>query len=155
MYRASGAGANWTYNSYDPKDAKTTIPKFDLSQCGFNTGSGGYCRKRRGDLWLKNEYQRLSAFNFTAAKCHVSSNGEKWVDLLNIFKSKDYDVNDWYRALQDIDANYGWPLYADNDICVKKTITDYYWKLNPSDFAISSNYSSALILFLIYAILLY
>ena len=72
-----------------------------------------------------------------------------------MFKIKNYDVNDWYRALYDIDANYGYPLYAVNDICVKKTITYYYWKVNPSDFAISSSYNSALILFLIYVILLY
>ena len=53
-----------------------------------------------------NEHQRLSTFNFTAAKCHVSSNREKWVDLLNILKAKNYDVNDWYKELQDINSNF-------------------------------------------------
>ena len=155
LSRTSGAGVSCSYTSYNTTDSKSTIPKTDLSMCGFNTGTQGYCRKRKGDKWFVSDYQIYGSNNITNAKWHILSTGENWVDLQRLFKDNKYDINNWYKALKDIDPDYGWPLYADNDIWVQKTITNSYWKIDPSDSAISISYSISLALFILFAVIVY
>lgn len=126
---ADGSGVDCKYTTYnDPTDPTKAVDATDKSKCGFNTGTAGYCTKRKGDSWFTDINSKVQAIDFTQFKCHVSTGVTTCYDVKNNVLDKNKDtVLDYSKALLFTNENLGWGLYADNDKCVKKAITLAYW----------------------------
>lgn len=110
-----------TYN--DPADATKEVAKSEAPKCGFNTDNSYYCNKRVGDSWFQDAYTSLKAKDVTSYTCHVDS---AWTtcqsfvvpnaDVLKTLSKRQYEV-----------AAGAWAAVANNDRCVKNSVTLAYW----------------------------
>lgn len=152
LVRFQGAGLDCIFTQFDKDNSTKGVNITDVSFCGFNRDTSGYCKKRKGDVWFTDAYQRLIRIGFDKINCHILSDGETCSSMLSSVSSNTNNViNNFYRALKDVEGEIGWPVYADNDICVRETITNVYWDY-ASDNAMNTQIVSGV--YLISAILL-
>lgn len=135
LIRYQGAGLTCNYTIFKGTDPKSQSEnKTDVSICGFNSFTHGFCRKRKGDTWFVDAYSRIMRIDYAKMNCHIMSSVETCYAFTES-KTQQENLRKWYTALQDVDYDYGWPLYAENDECVKDTITDGYWDVKEPDYS--------------------
>lgn len=116
------------YNTFnDPADATKAVAKTDASYCGFNKDGTAYCGKRKGDPDFQNALKKMQALSgFDALNCHVNT-GFATCDKALKLVTKDLYIA-FVRALTvTVEAGGRYATYANNDDCVKKSITLAYW----------------------------
>jgi len=136
-------GMSCYYLSYSGPNPDTPTNKTDYSTCGFNNVTNAYCKKRKGDPWFLKAYDNYKIFNFTTLSCHPSSTINDCKDIVDI--KADWKIN-FEKAILEVDKDYGYPLYASNDVCVAKVVTKNYWQGTHPDLSSSLNICATLMI---------
>jgi hypothetical protein len=127
-YKQKGAGVECKYKTNSDKATRDVTDKTDSSICGFNKDSSGYCRMRKGDKFFQDVIQKYAKIDKTQISCHPKS----LVITCDSFLKK-VDENlliDFQQANLNIiyEDERGYPLFANNDKCVAKSITAEFWQ---------------------------
>lgn len=113
------------YTTFNDATATATkgVDKSEAPKCGFNTDNSYYCNKRVGDSWFQGAYSTLKGKDVTSYTCHVDS---AWTacqsfvdpnaDLLTTLAKRQYEVTPG-----------AWAAVANNDKCVRSSVTLAYW----------------------------
>lgn len=109
----SGNGQNCTFVTNSRVDSTDFFEASDLSKCGFNRDTAGYCMMRKGDDWFLDYHKSYANYDLTKLNCHSASYLDRCSDLLNM--DKDIRFN-FTRAVMAVDSvEFGYPLIANND----------------------------------------
>jgi hypothetical protein len=121
------------YIAYTGTTATTEVPVDGVAVCGFNGDTSLYCDKRIGDSYFQNTYTKVKGLDLTSYTCHVNSawnSCQSFVvqnkDLLLEVVKRQYEVQ-----------TRGYAKVANNDKCVKNSITLGYWGTVDSSFGYS------------------
>jgi hypothetical protein len=121
-----------TYNDLTAT-ATTGVNKESTATCGFNGDTNYYCEKRTGDSYFQNSYAKMTKLDLTSYTCHVNSDWRSCLsfvapnkDLLQEVAKRQYEV-----------SPRGYAKVANNDKCVKSSITLGYWLTVDSSFGYS------------------
>lgn len=146
-YKQKGAGVTCKFKTNSDKTTKDPVERQDTSICGFNKDTSGYCRMRKGDKFFQDVIQKYSKIDKTQISCHP----ESYVVTCDSFLKK-IDANlliDFQQANLNVieEDNRGYPLYANNDKCVAKSITAMFWQGRSPDsgYMVNSIYAMALL----------
>ena len=123
--RENGSGEKWNFYGYsNPSSPTQTELLTDYSQWGFNNVDAGYCDVRKGDkefTSVYSDYKQLISNN--TSKCHISSNV---FDCANSTDTTRELKSNWTKAkFITMQGNYA--AVANNDDCVKSSITGAFW----------------------------
>ena len=101
----------------------------EKSFCGFNLNPGAYCNQRKGDaLYLKYIAEFKAAYQ-QGVVCHTSSDNHKAIDVdCAALLKKMPGFNLLHRQATFIIRNGGNAQVAANPVCVKDTLTKYFWE---------------------------
>lgn len=121
-----------TYNDAGAT-ATTGVNKESTATCGFNGDNNYYCEKRVGDSYFQNTFTKMKALDLTSYTCHVNS---AWGSCQSFaVPNKDLLLEVVKRQLEV--AARGYARVANNDKCVKNSITLGYWVTVDSSFGYS------------------
>ena len=148
--RINGSGEKWNFTSYSNPSLPTQGEILtDYSQCGFNQGKEGYWDIRKGDkefTTIYSTYKQLIS-NYTSS-CHISSN---IFDCYNSTGTSKEFKGEWAKA-KYLTTKGSYAAIANNDRCVKSSITGEYWGY-PDFSQLSFNLASCASIFILVGVL--
>ena len=125
-YTRSEEGEDCKYSSNSKLDNSDYFETSDESVCGFNINTDTYWRMRMGDQWFKETTASAAISEQYKLKWHATSYGGHCSDFIN---SVDKDIIfNFTLAMKAVDEDSGFPLIANNDKCVARTITTNFWQ---------------------------
>ena len=130
LERPDGPSDDCGYTTFDdPANTTEGTAANDTAKCGFNKGGSAYCNKRKGDSWFQGVFDVVKGLDISALQCHALSPLSTCLAAVNAIGADNYKA--WVQELLAVDENHGYGLYADNDDCVKNSITNEFWQTNP------------------------
>ena len=136
LERPDGPSDDCGYTTFDDPDNTTEgTAANDTAKCGFNKGGSAYCNKRKGDSWFQDVFGVVKGKQIGGLQCHALSPLATCKAAVEGI-GKD-NLKTWVQELLAVDENAGYGLYADNDDCVKSSITNEFWQVD-SDSAFGS-----------------
>ena len=130
LERSEGPTGVCGYVTFDDSDDTTEgKAETDTAKCGFNKGGSAYCNKRKGDSWFQGVFGEVKGKDISGLQCHALSPLSTCLDAANAIGADTYKK--WVQELLAVDNNAGYGLYADNDDCVKNSITNEFWQTTP------------------------
>ena len=136
LERPGGPADNCTYTTFDdPQSTTAGTETNDTAKCGFNKGGSAYCSKRKGDKWFQDAFDEVKTKSIGGLECHALSPLSTCGTAVSTIGEDTYKK--WVKAILEVDDNFGYGLYADNDDCVKNSITNEFWQIS-SDSAFGS-----------------
>ncbi|CAI2367697.1 unnamed protein product [Moneuplotes crassus] len=137
LERRQGAGEKCHFSSWDDaEDLSKENHNVDYSTCGFNQDISGYCRIRKGDDAFAEVLDQVHKVNFTSLNCHILS-GVSTCKALQKAAGNDLTTR-WKRMKIVTNPNKEWASFANNDECIKETITAQFWRENSAWIMIQS-----------------
>lgn len=119
-------GAKCFYKAYlDKENPDNEAIQQDFALCGFNTDQKAYCNQREGDKAYQNYLFKYKNILSKGVKCNPLS--KKCHDLYSKSGFEEIERQATYIVVPGGNANV-----AQNDDCVKRSITNQYWNLPPT-----------------------
>lgn len=130
--RKSGAGEECKFKAYtNPLSLSETNEYTGFSRCGFNKDSSGYCDIRRGDKEFTSAYENYQKlFDSNLTNCHLMGT----LDKCTSENGNSLNTNLLWNQAQFYVNQGNFASIADNDKCVKSSITNIYWQQGFSSF---------------------
>lgn len=130
----TASDAKCTFVKYnDAADKSKAVAADEPPKCGFNTDGNWYCNKRKGDSYFQNTYTNMKKLDLKTYTCHINS---QWSTCLSFAAQNKNLLQDVTKRLLEV-GDGGYAKYANNDKCVKNSITIGYWGTVDSSFGYS------------------